>query len=598
MTPRSSRSPPSGLNGSFIRRLVAIAFTDIVGYSTLMATDEEETHARWMAVRRNLIEPKLRAHRGDLVKSTGDGVLARFATVLNAVAWSRDVQEAMRTVPQLEGGAGRLELRISVHLCDVIEDDFDIYGDGVNVAARLQQYAPPGGVIVSEAVYDVVRVAIDLEAKALGQLPLRNMARPVRAFVIDPGRSQLERARELRAEVQPSIAVLPLQTLSGDASDAYFGEGIVEDIVVSLAGLRELMVIARGSTLIYARQQPDPRDVGRTLGVRYVLMGSVRRSAERLRVAIQLFDAGTGASLWADSYLIALGDLFDVQEEIVARVVGGIAPNVRAAELRQAMRKKPESFSAYDCTLRALVCIHSLDREVFMQAERFLRQAIDIDPEFAMPVAWLARWHSLCIGQGWSERPAEDATEGIRLAAQAIDLDRQNALALATFAHMKAFLFHEYDTALVYFERARTACPSSALAWTLSSGTFSYIGRGEEAVTFAERGLRLSPNDRSLFFSYFFLGLAHYVVGAYEEVLKWSRMSYSENGRFTANLRLMAVTLAALRRSEDAREVVQALLRLEPGFTLTRYLSGRQPFRAGKVRRRYLAHLRKAGFPD
>jgi adenylate cyclase len=598
MTPGLSRHTPSGPNGSFIRRLVAIAFADVVGYSTLMAADEEGTHARWMAIRRDLLEGKLRAHRGHLVKSTGDGILAEFASVLNAVAWSRDVQDAMRALPAAEGGAGRFELRISVHLCEVIEDESDLYGDGVNVAARLQQYAPPGGIIVSEAVYDVVRVAIDLEAKALGQLLLRNMARPVRAFVIDPERSQLERAKELRAEVQPSIAVLPLHMLSSDPADAYFGEGIVEDIVVSLAGLRELLVIARSSTLIYAGQQPDPRDFGRTLGVRYVLMGSVRRSVERLRVAIQLCDTATGASLWADSYMIAVAELFDVQEEIVTRVVSGIAPNVRAAELRQAMRKRPESFSAYDHTLRALVCIHSLDRDVFMQAEGLLQQAIEIDPGFAMPLAWLARWHSLLVGQGWSLNPGEDASRGIRLAAQAIDLDQQNALALATFAHMKSFHFHDYGTALTYFGRARAACPSSALAWSLSSGTLSYIGQAEEAVLHAERGLRLSPHDRSLFFSYFFLGLAHYVAEAYEEAVKWGRLTYSENGRFTATLRLMAVTLAALGRRGDAREMVQALLRLEPGFSLSRYVHERQPFPAGAVRRRYLAHLKKAGFPD
>lgn len=598
MSAAPRRGAPNGRRVPLTRRLVAIAFVDIVGYSALMAEDEDGTHARWMGVLRNILEPKLRAHSGHLIKSTGDGILAEFGSVLHAVAWSRDVQETLRAQEADEAHGKPLELRVAVHLCDVIEEDSDIYGDGVNIAARLQQFAPPGGVIVSEVVYDIVRVAIDLEAKDLGYLTLKNMAKPVRAYAIDHGHGGLERTTDARKHVQPSIAVLPLHNLSSERAESYFGDGIVEDIVVSLSGLRELMVIARASTLAYGAQQPDPRDVGRTLGVRYVLLGTVRRSAERIRVSIQLCDAETGASLWADSYLVPLGDLFDVQDQIVERVVTGIAPNVRAAELRQAMRKRPENFSAYDHTLRALECMHSLDRDTFMLARGFLEQAIGIDPDFAMPMAWMARWHSLCIGQGWSAQLADDAAEGVRLASKAIELDRQNALALATFGHLKSFLLHDYDTALIYFERARSVCPSSALAWILASGTLSYVGRTEEAVRHAERGLRLSPGDRSLFFSYFFLGLAHYSAGAYEEAVKWSRMSYSENPRYTANLRLLAVALAAVGEIDDARGVAQALLRLEPGFSTKRYAKDRQPFREGKTKQNYLIHLQSAGFPD
>ncbi len=593
-----SAARANGERMPFARRLVAIAFTDIVNYSALMAEDEDGTHARWMAVLRNIIAPKLKAHSGHLIKSTGDGILAEFASVLHGVAWGRDVQETLRAHEADEPGERPLELRIAIHLCDVIEEDSDIYGDGVNIAARLQQFAPPGGVIMSEVVYDIVRVAIDLEARDLGHLSLKNMARPIRAYAIEYGHGRAAQARQPGAIDQPSIAVLPLHSPGIDPAESYFGEGIVEDIVVSLSGLRELMVIARASTLAYGAQQPDPRDVGRTLGVRYVLFGTVRRSAERIRVSIQLCDARSGANLWADSYRVPPGDLFDVQDQIVEKVVAGIAPNVRAAELRQAMRKKPESFSAYDHTLRALECMHSLDRDTFMLARGFLEQAIAIDPVFAMPVAWMARWYSLCIGQGWSSQLADDAAEGVRLARKAIELDQQNALALATFGHLRSFLFHDCDTGLVFFERARTACPSSALAWILASGTLCYVGRGEEAIRSAERGLRLSPSDRSLFFSYFFLGLAHYSAGAYEEAIKWSRMSYSENPRYTANLRLLAVALAAVGKIDDARGVAQMLLDLEPGFSTKRYAADRQPFQEGKTKQKYLIHLRSAGFPD
>jgi adenylate cyclase len=292
---------------------------------------------------------------------------------------------------------------------------------------------------------------------------------------------------------------------------------------------------------------------------------------------------------------VPLSDLFEVQDDIVGQIVAGIAPNVRAAELHRAMRKKPENFSAYDHTLRALECIHSLDRETFMRARGFLERAMAIDPDFAMPVAWMARWYSISIGQGW--RPLEDAGEGVRYATKALELDRQNALALATFGHMKSYLFHDYECARLYLDRARAACPNSALAWIFSSATASYTGRCQEAVQYAERGLRLSPYDRSLYCSYFFLALAYYGAGDYDQAIKWCRMSHSENPFYTGNLRILAAALAGKQEFDQCKEVVQSLLYLEPDFSLGRYATTRQPFCEGKVKKLYLSHLRSAGFP-
>lgn len=291
-------------------------------------------------------------------------------------------------------------------------------------------------------------------------------------------------------------------------------------------------------------------------------------------------------------------DLFDVQDQIVGRVVAGIAPHVRAVELRRTMRKRPENFTAYEHLLRALDCIHRLDKQDFLRARDFLEQAMASDPEFAMPFAWAARWYSLLSGQGWSEDLDRDAEQGIGYASRALELDPENALALATFGHMKSFLFHDYDTAVVFLERARAACPSSSLAWILSSATMSYLGRCQEAVQFAEHGLRLSPYDRSLFYPYMFLGLAHYAAGAYGEAVKWSRMSYAENALYTATLRPLAAALAALGRSDEAQQVARHLLRLEPSFTLSSYVKRRQPFCDPAIRERFFAHLRLAGFPD
>jgi adenylate cyclase len=362
--------------------------------------------------------------------------------------------------------------------------------------------------------------------------------------------------------------------------------------------LRELMVISRGSTLAYRGRQPDPREVGRTLGVRYVMTGTVRRSARVVRVSVELCDAGTGASLWGEKAEVAPGELFEVQDRIVWRIVAGIAPNVRAAEMRAAMRKRPESFTAYDYTLRGLHVILSLDETTFPQALEFLNRAMDEDPNFAMPVAWAARWHGLYVGQGWSPDPNADRRNALDLAARAIELDSQNALALATYGHFKAFLLHDYDAALVYFERAIAACPNDSTAWLWSSPTLSYIGRGEQAVTHAEQALRLSPLDRSLFYYYDILGLAHYSNGNYEEAVKWGRMGVNENPRHTANLKYLAAGLAALGRREEAHEVAELLMQREPSFRLSVFKRTLQPFRVAEVKDKFMDHLRKAGLPD
>ena len=349
--------------------------------------------------------------------------------------------------------------------------------------------------------------------------------------------------------------------------------------------------------MAYAQRQIDLRDVGRALGVRYVMTGSVRRSPRLVRVAVQLYDTDSGANLWGDTSEVSPGDLFEVQDRIVWRIVAGIAPHVQSAELHRAMRKRPENFTAYDYTLRALAVINNLDARTFATARELLEQAMAEDPNFAMAAAWGARWYSVNIGQGWSTNRSQDAARAAELASRAIELDPHNAVALATYGHLRSYLFHDYDSALVYFERALLACPNSALALILSAGTLSYVGRGAEAVRNAEQALRLSPFDRSLAYYYTFLGLAHYACGSYTEAVKWTRMSTSENPRYTANLRFLIAALSALDRLDEARKVGTCLLHHEPGFTIGHYEQTLQPFRDPVIKQRYLEHLRRADLP-
>jgi adenylate cyclase len=591
---------PSKQNGEapLSRRPAAVTFVDIVGYTILMASDESRTHQRWMTILSNVIRPQTEMHHGTVVKSTGDGILAEFPSAYDAVEWARDVQRLVGPAQTKEGAPPSIALRISVHFCDIIATEFDIYGDGVNVAARLQEYAPPGGIVLSEAVYDIVRGSVGTQARDLGLLELKNLEKPIRAYALDPESQGILLPTRPRRGNLPSIAILPFENLAGDPADDYFSDGIVEDITLSLAGLHELMVISRGSTLAYRGRQPDPREVGQALGVRYVMSGTVRRSERLLRISAELSDATTGANVWGEHEDLPLGELFELQDRIVWRIVGGIAPNVRAAEMRAAMRKKPESFTSYDYTLRGLHIINSLDRDTFLQARDFLNRAMAEDPNFAMPVAWAARWYSLCVGQGWSANRDEDRGRAITLAAKAIELDTENALALATFAHLKSYLFHDYDTALVYFERALAACPNHSLAWLLSAGTLSYIGQTKRAIERAEQGLRLSPFDRGLYYYYMFLTLAYYADGQYEEAVKRGRVAMNENPIYTATHRLFAASLVAAGNQAEAREIANAMLRLEPDFRLTNYAVTRQPFRVPELRDRLMDHLRAAGFPE
>lgn len=579
------------------RRLSAVAFLDVVGFSALMAENAARTHQAWMRVLHDIVEPLAQGHHGRIVKSTGDGVLAEFTSARDAVAWARGVQAALQRTPVgLEATSEPLTARIAVHIDEVLADDDDIYGPGVNIAHRLQEHAEPGGIVLSQAVFGLVRDTLDQPARDLGLLYLKNIPDPVAAHALDPVDQPL--VRHFRhAATLPSIAVLPLQNLGGDPGETYFAEGIVEDIIVSLASLRELLVIARGSALAFNRNQTDLRAVGRMLGVRYILTGNVRRTPKRVRVAVQLVDAESSINLWGDVSEGSPDELFEMQDRIVARVVAGIAPHVRSAELQRALRKRPGSFTAYDSTLHALDCIHSLEKATFFRAREHLDRAMAEDANFAMPVAWAARWRSLLIGQNWSDDPRRDAEQAAELAARAIDLDGQNALALATYGHVRSFLFHDYDVALGYFDRALSACPNSAVAWFLSSGTLSYVGRAAEGVRHARQALLLSPFDQSLFAFYMFLGMAHYCNGDYEEAVKAGRRSLSERPAYTANLRILAAALSALGQKAEAAEIGRRLLALEPTFNLTDYEGTRMPFRDAALRSLYKGHLREAGLP-
>lgn len=584
-------SSPIGKRAAPARRRMAVAFVDVVGFSALMADNEVATFDRWSGLRQGLLLPGLDRHEGRLVKSTGDGILATFQSALQAVRWSQDVQRGVRSIRT------GLALRIALNWCDVMLDGGDPVGDGVNIAARLQERAAAGGVIATRAVVDAVADEPGIMFRWLGLVSLKHAGDAVEAFdLVTDGRAA---PATLRADAdRPSIAVLPLRNDGGVRDDDFLAEGVLEDVVLSLAALRELVVISRQTTMTLANGDLDTRDVGRALGVRYVLSGTLRRAGDRLRVALELDDATTGEAVWRELVTFGEGDVFAMQDMCVERVVARIAPHVREVELRRALRKTPESFTAYEAYLRGLDLIGQPDRAAFERGYAFLRRSMDLDSGFAMAAAWAARCHSLRIGQGWSEDQTEDCRQAAELASQAIALDRDNALALATYGHIQSYLFGDYDTGARYLERAREACPNSAVAWLLSSATSSFLSNSDTAIEQAERGLRLSPFDPQLFFGFHLLGLAHYVAGRHDEAIRWSRQSLAENAAYTSGYRVLIAALVAVDSLDQARALAATAMELEPSLRLARYDGTGKPFRDLEASALFASRLRAAGIPD
>ena len=595
-------APDPGLGGppADPRRPVAIAFADVVGYSTLMATDEHATYTRWMALLHGLIEPETDRCGGRIVDLAGDGVLAIFPGAADALAWARTIQRGVRSALERPGGgeAVPIALRIGIHQGHVFEAGARIFGDAVNFAARLQTHAAPGGIVLSErAREELGEAATQGELRDLGYVDLKGFERRAHIFSLEADLVHVTAPLQPAGGL-PSIAILPLLEQDGDPENAYFGEGIAEDVAMSLAGLHELFVVSTASSAMFRGRLPDPREAGRALGVGYVLLGRVRRRQGGISVSVQLCDAREGATLWGEHLQAATSEVFEMQDEIVRQVVAGLAPHVRATELQRALRKRPESQTAYDRMLRALNVISSADRDTFDRARAFLDEAMREEPGFALPIAWAARWHSVRIGRGWSPDEEKDAACALTLARRAAELDRSNALALATLGHLNSILLHDCDTAMECFREALAACPNHALAWTLSSGTLSYLGHGADAVRHAQQGLRLSPRDPMRYSQLMFLAIAYYAQGTYEDAVRWIRRSAAENPLHGATLLVLAAALAAHGRPAEAQEVASRFLALRPSFSLDVYARRRIPVQDPALREGFLAHLRGAGLPD
>ncbi len=421
------------------RRLAAIAFADVAGWSRLIERNDVETLRAWKALRADVIEPKLREHRGRVLEVAGDAVLVEFASAVAAVSWALDTQRALSHEEGDTAGPS-LRLRIGINVEDVIVDEDKLIGDGVNIAARIHQLASPGEIIVTGAVRDYVWNKMPVTFTDLGERELKNITRSIRAYRIEvqgtggiPARSQ----PHLSWTKRPAVAVLPFRNLSGDPEEGYFGEGITEDIINGLARSHSLYVIARNSTLRYRDRQMDARDIADELGVRYILQGSIRRQAARLRISSELVDAVSNRTVWAEKFDGANDEIFEFQDRIAASIVGMLEPKVYQVEAARALEKPTESLDAYECVLRALSLLYTFNDKDFAEAGTYLQRAVTLDPLYAQAHAYRAWWLNLRTGEGRSTDPEADRKEAGRASATALALDPNDAFCLAVAAHIQ-----------------------------------------------------------------------------------------------------------------------------------------------------------------
>jgi TolB-like protein/class 3 adenylate cyclase len=579
------------------RRLAAILAADVAGYSRLMGEDEEGTHAALMALRRQVSAPKIAEHRGRIVKTTGDGLLAEFPSIVDAVCCAVELQRAMALRNDGLAQERRIEFRIGINLGDVIIEDGDIYGDGVNVAARLEALAEPGGICVSRVVRDQVRDKVEFGFEDLGEQQVKNIARAVRVYRIPLAETARTNA-PLPLPDKPSLAVLPFQNMTGDAEQDYFVDGIVEEITTAISRLPWLFVIARNSSFTYKGRAVDVKQVARELGVRYLLEGSVRKAQNRVRIAGQLIDTATGAHIWVDRFDGVLDGIFELQDQVASSVVGAIEPKLRRSEIDRAARKPAESLDVYDLYLRALAQFHKYTEEGMHEAVALIKRALAVDPSYAPAAAlngWCRGWQRL---QGWGPLSETEVAEAVRLAREALETGKDDPEALYMAAITVAFHAGDCTIAARAVDRALVLNPNSAHAWFVRGVVSYYENRPERSIEAFERAMRLSPLDPLGHIFTGGLAVAHLIAARYEEAIEWADRSLREVLRYESALRNRVVACAHLGRIEEARDWLGRLLQIVPGLTIARYKAHRAVYLPPEILNIYVEGLRKAGLPE
>ncbi len=566
--PVSGASDPIGITRDR-RRLVAV-YADMVGYSRLIGLDDAGTLARLRTLRRDLIDPSISEHGGQIVQTGGDSLLVVFDSIDGAVRCAVEMQHQVPIHDYDHPPDRAIRFRIGIEIGDAIPDGSDLHGEAVNVAARLQAACPPGEICVSRSVRDHVHGRLSLGFRELGAISLKNIARPIEAYLVGSDISETQKpAAPTRDDPplpdKPSIAVLPFTNFSNDQGQEYFADGMVEEIITALARIRWLFVIARNSTFTYKGRAVDLKQVGRELGVRYVLEGSVRKGGDRVRITAQLIEAEEGTHLWADRFDGALEDVFEIQDRIASSVAGVIEPTLEAAEIKRSIARPTKNLTAYDLFLRSLPDVGTYEWEPTQRALLLLRQAIDWDPDFGKAMALAGYCHGVLDAIGKVEDPEANRNIALDLARRALRTAGDDAMALACIAHVLGYFNEDIKDALAVLDRSIAVNANSFWAWRWSGFARLYNGEPEVAIKHFETSLRLSPLGPR-WAQNTGIGIGHMFCGRLETAASFLRLALQENPSYPLANRFLASCYAHLGRMDEARQVVSRLRAITPAI--------------------------------
>jgi TolB-like protein/class 3 adenylate cyclase/Tfp pilus assembly protein PilF len=580
---------------------VAILMADVAGYSRLIGFDDEGTLARLNAHHAELIEPKIKEHRGRIVRTTGDGLLVLFVSAVDALRCAVEIQRSMAERNSEIPADRRIEFRMGVNVGDIVEGA-SIHGDGINVAARLEALADAGGICVSSRVQEDAQASLSrlgIAFEDIGQHQLKNIQRAVHIYRVLLAQADAKARPPLPLPDRPSIAVLPFQNMSGDPDQEYFADGMVEEIITGLSRIRWLFVIARNSSFTYKGKAVDVKQVGRELGVRYLLEGSVRKSVNRIRIVGQLIDAASGAHLWADRFEGAIEDVFELQDQMTASVLGAIGPRLRQAEIERARRKPTESLDAYDLLLRGLANAIKRTREGTEEALRLFYKAVDLDPDFAAAYAAAASCFSTRKAFGWVIDREQEVAEARRLARRAVQLGKDDANVLSSAGYVLAYVARDLDDGAAFIDRALLINPNLAFGWFASGWVKVFLGEPDRAIEHFAHAMRLNPIDPGLFSMQAGMAHAHFFAGRYDDALAWAKMALREHPVIShPALRVAAASCALAGRDEEAKRLMARLLEIDPVLRTSNLQYVLAPYRQPEYTAKYAEALRKAGLPE
>jgi adenylate cyclase len=572
------------------RRLAAILAADVVGYSRLVGKDDEGTLARLKLLRRDLIDPQIARDRGRIVKTIGDGLLLEFPSVVDAVRCAIAVQNAMAERNAGEAPETRIVFRVGINLGDVIVDERDLFGDGVNIAARLEALAEPGGICISQTVLDHVRDKLAFEIEDAGEHALKNIAKPVHVWRIRVGGAEPP-AATAAAPVNPSIAVLPFANMSGEAEQEFFVDGLTEDIITELSRFRELFVISRNSAFVYKNKPINVQSVAKELGVQYLVEGSVRKAGDRVRVTVQLIDAATDRHVWAERYDRELKDIFAIQDEVTAAIAATLPGRVEAAAHDRVKRKPTDNLAAYECVLAGKRLHHRSTKADNAEALRMLDRAIALDPGYAHAHAWRACTLGQSFVNGWREDHDAAIGDVMQELALALALDENDSDVHRILAAVNLSIHRDHDKALYHQERALALNPNDDLLVVQQGEVLTWMGRADEGIEWIAKAMRLNPYHPERFWNH--LGRAYFVARRYDEAIKaFQRISRPD----PTHVAFLAACHAEAGDTAAAQGLAQELLKRAPDFSVARYIAT-QHYQNDSDRVHHAGALIKAGLP-